>query len=290
MATADASAPKPLRVLFSMRNFWYVKLFESVIRELASRGHEVHILAERGAHNERARDWNDAAAALAEEHPTVTFAWAPHQVEDDWADLRVMIRLGLDHLRFLEPAYARAPMLGQRARRRTPQAIVALADLPVIGSKIGRRLMAGALRLAERAVPTGAALAECIEQHTADVILVTPMLTLGSEQIDVVRTARRLGVPTALCVGSWDHLSSKALIRQSPDRVFVWNETQKNEAVHLHHVPADRVVVTGAQCFDQWFDRRPTLDREAFCRRVGLDPSRRYVLYVCSALFEGSPN
>jgi hypothetical protein len=48
--------------------------------------------------------------------------------------------------------------------------------------------------------------------------------------------------------------------------------------------------VTGAQCFDQWFDRQPTLEREAFCRKVGLDPSRPYVLYVCSALFEGSPN
>jgi hypothetical protein len=62
------------------------------------------------------------------------------------------------------------------------------------------------------------------------------------------------------------------------------------EAETLHGVPRDRVVVTGAQCFDQWFDRRPTLDREAFCRKVGLDPSRPYVLYACSALFEGSPS
>jgi hypothetical protein len=91
-------------------------------------------------------------------------------------------------------------------------------------------------------------------------------------------------------VGSWDHLSSKALIREAPDRVFVWNATQKREAVDLHHVPGDRVVVTGAQCFDQWFERRPSLPREEFCRKVGLDPSKPHILYVCSALFEGSPN
>ncbi len=289
-AEAPHVGPGRLRILFSMRNFWYVKLFESVIRELAGRGHHVHILAERGAHNERSRDWNDAAAALADAHATVTFAWAPHQVDDDWADLRVMIRLGLDHLRFLEPEYAAAPMLGLRARRRTPHTLVVLGDLPVLGSRPGRRLMASALHAAERAVPISAALADCIASHRPDVVLVTPMLTLGSEQIDVVRTARRLGVPTGLCVGSWDHLSSKALIRQWPDRVFVWNETQKTEAVSLHRVPAERVVVTGAQCFDQWFDRQPTLDRAAFCARVGLDPARPYVLYVCSALFEGSPS
>jgi len=283
-------AGRKLRILFSMRNFWYVKLFEAVVRELASRGHAVHVLAERGEHNERARDWNDAAAALAESHPTVTFGWAPRPVDDDWADLRVMIRLGLDHLRFLEPEYREAPMLGVRARRRTPAGFVRLADAPLFRTHLGRRAIAAVLRAMERAVPANGPLADTIAAEHADVILVSPLLTLGSEQVDVLRTARALGIPSALCVGSWDHLSSKALIRQWPDRVFVWNETQASEASTLHGVPRSRVVVTGAQCFDQCFDRRPTLDREAFCRKVGLDPATPYVLYVCSALFEGSPN
>jgi hypothetical protein len=69
----------------------------------------------------------------------------------------------------------------------------------------------------------------------------------------------------------------------------VWNETQKREAVILHGVPADRVVVTGAQCFDQWFDRQPSRGRAGFCRDVGLAADRPFVLYVCSALFAGSP-
>jgi hypothetical protein len=49
-------------------------------------------------------------------------------------------------------------------------------------------------------------------------------------------------------------------------------------------------VVTGAQCFDLWFDRQPTLDRDAFCAKVGLDATRPFVTYVCSALFRGSPS
>jgi hypothetical protein len=273
-----------------MRNLWYVRIFESVVRELAARGHLIHLLAERGEQNDLARDWNEAAAALAAGHPNITFAWAPRRIEDDWIDLRLMIRLGIDHLRFLEPDYEQTPKLAARARMRTPGLIIRLADAPLLRSRLGRRLLAGGLRVAERAMPIDPDVAACIESHGADVILVTPLLTLGSDQQDVVRTARRVGVPTALCVGSWDHLSSKALIRDQPDRVFVWNETQKREAVALHHVPESRVAVTGAQCFDQWFDRQPTLGREAFCRKVGLDPSRPYVLYVCSALFEGSPN
>jgi hypothetical protein len=97
-----------------------------------------------------------------------------------------------------------------------------------------------------------------------------------------------LGIPTALCVWSWDHLSSKALIRTVPDRVFVWNDTQRQEAIALHGVPEDRIVVTGAQCFDQWFDRQQSRDRAAFCRRVGLPDDRPFLLWVCSALFRGT--
>lgn len=279
-----------MRVLFSTRNFWYLRIFEPVVRVLAARGHQVHVLSDRGEQKELARDWNELAAALARDCPNVTFGWSPLRVEDDWVDLRMMIRLGIDHLRFLEPDYVSAPKLAERARTRTPPLVVRLADAPGFRTPAGRRLIAGTLRTAERALPIDPDVAGYIESHRPDVILVTPLLTLGSEQQDVVRTARRLGIPTALCVGSWDHLSSKALIREQPDRVFVWNETQKHEAVTLHHVPADHVNVTGAQCFDDWFDRAPELDHEAFCRKVGLDPSRPYVLYVCSALFPGSPN
>jgi hypothetical protein len=272
-----------------MRNFWYVRIFEPVIRALAARGHAVHILAEQGEGKALARDWNDAAARLAAEYPTITFAWAPTRIDDEWIDLRIMIRLGLDHLRFLRPEYADAPKLGARARSRTPRLVVRLADAPLVGTALGRRLVSVVLRAMERATPIDPDVRGYVESHPSDVILVTPLLTLGSEQQDIVRIAAR-GVPTILCVGSWDHLSSKALIREAPDRVIVWNDTQKHEAETYHRIPADRVVVTGAQCFDEWFDRRPTLDREAFCRKVGLDPARPYILYVCSALFEGSPS
>ncbi len=291
MAHAEATGdPHPLRVLFSMRNFWYVRIFEPVLRRLADRGHHVHILAERPERPENAAEWREAADALAAAYPTITYDWAPRSVEDGWLDLRVMVRLGLDHLRFLGPEYGDAPALGARARARAPRLIVDLADGPILGSAAGRRLLWLALRLIERAVPPDPDLTACIDAQRADVVLLTPLLDLGSEQFDVLRAARRRGVPSALCVGSWDHLSSKALIREQPDRVVVWNQTQKREAVEQHGFPPDRVEVTGAQCFDLWFDRAPSRSRELFCRHVGLDPGRPYVLYACSALFEGSPS
>jgi hypothetical protein len=128
-----------------------------------------------------------------------------------------------------------------------------------------------------------------VRDQAPDVLLITPLVDLGSQQIDYVRAARRLGIPTALAVWSWDHLSSKAYIRECPERVFVWNETQQREAVAVHGVAPDRVIVTGAQCFDHWFDRQPSRSRAEFCDRLGLPADRPLVLWVCTGLIMGSP-
>jgi hypothetical protein len=51
----------------------------------------------------------------------------------------------------------------------------------------------------------------------------------------------------------------------------------------MHAVPPERIVVTGAQLFDLWFGRMPTMDSQAFLARVGLPSDRPYVLYAGSS-------
>jgi hypothetical protein len=280
----------PLRVLFSIRGIWFVRLFESTIRELADRGHAVTILGHQADRLEPDAEWIAAAAQVAAGRQNVTFAPAPRHVDDDWTDLRIMTRLSLDYLRFLGPEYRDATVLEARARGRTPAPIVRFGRSAAGRVRAGRAALTAGLRAVERAMPIDRELLAYLSSVRPDVVLLTPLVTLGSQQQDLLRGARRLGIPSALCVGSWDHLSSKALIRPLPDRVIVWNQRQRAEAVTFHGVPADRVEVTGAPCFDVWFDRRPSRDRASFCARVGLDPAKPYIMYVCSALFEDSPN
>jgi hypothetical protein len=74
-------------------------------------------------------------------------------------------------------------------------------------------------------------------------------------------------------------------LRIEPDLVVVWNEIQKSEATTLHGIAADRVMVTGAQLFDRWFDRQPARDRDSFCRRVGFAGAMPFVLFTGSSGF-----
>jgi hypothetical protein len=156
---------------------------------------------------------------------------------------------------------------------------------PSLGSvAIGSKVVAAGLKSIERLLPLSRPLDSFIEGQAPDVMLLTSLTVARSTQIDQVKIARARGIPVAACIMSWDHLSSKALVHIAPDLTLVWNEVQRREAVELHGLQADRVVVTGAQCYDQWFERQPTRTRAEFCRAVGLDPSHPFVLYVCSTM------
>ena len=188
---------------------------------------------------------------------TCTLVDAPGRRAGAWAELARRLRLGLDYLRFLDPRYATTPHLRQRARERAPRLIVRLAESRA--GRAGRRparaaslldaSSAGCRARGDRAVPRRAG-ARRAADHAA-----------RRHRLAAARSLRRGAArsASARCCrsGSWDHLSSKALLRAMPDACIVWNEMQRREAVELHGVPADRVVVTGAQCYDQWFDRAP---------------------------------
>ena len=272
-----------MKVLFIARHFTYFRNYESVIAALASRGHRVHLAAER----EEDLGGHRMVERLAADCPGVTFGWIPDR-QDRWAIFVTKLRMTIDYLRYLEPAYTTTPKLRARAKERVPRIGLWLLALTGGSTGIGRRIVRAVLCACERGVPRSRQIDAYLAAERPDVVLFTPLIgVVVSPQLDYLQSAKALGYPTALGVWSWDHLSSKAILRSIPDRVFVWNETQQREAVTLHGVPPDRVVVTGAQCFDQWFDRAPSTDRAAFCARIGL-PDRPFVLYVCSALFQGS--
>jgi hypothetical protein len=149
---------------------------------------------------------------------------------------------------------------------------------------VGTPLTLAALKQFERLMPASDAMVEYLRRHAPDVVVLTALTYSRSQQLDVLKAARALRIPVAAAIMSWDHLSSKALLHMAPERVIVWNQVQRDEAVRMHGLPADRVVATGAQCYDQWFTRTPARDRDAFCRAMGLRADRPFVLWVHSAL------
>jgi hypothetical protein len=266
-----------MRVLFVMRHSGFVRNWENVVRLLAERGDEVHFGFEV------LRPDAPAAEALAEEYPNVTYDYVPLR-NDVWWPFLTGVRKSIDYLRYLRPEYRDANKLRARGADVAPAGFRALLRLPVFRSERARARLRRLLLALEDAVPDLPEFEEIVRAHGADVVMTTPLVH-GHVQTEYMRAAQRLGLPAVHAVNSWDNLTNKDLLHVVPDRQYVWNAFQRDEAIRYHDVPVDRIAVVGAHTFDHWFHWGPSSTREEFCRRVGLDPSRPYLLYVGSSKF-----
>ena len=303
VAAADAPPtmeppPQRLRIVFSLLHSGYLRHYAEPIRLLCARGHAVHLALYRPDAKDRGDD--RLLERLLADCPTVTAAAAPRRRRvDGWRPFSWMVRALVDVLRYAEPRFAHATALRERAaekvRTRVNESRVdPLSRLLVLravdwvagtpDAERARRLTK-LLAAIELAIPTSRRVDRLLEEYGADVVLASPVVDIGSPQVEFIKSALRLGIPCAICVASWDNLTNKGLLRVVPDRVIVWNEVQRRELEEMHGIPRDRVVTTGGQKFDAWFDRRSTRKRKEFLGTVGLDPSRPYVLYLCSSVF-----
>lgn len=278
---AVAARPK-LRFLFVMHYPGYLRYFDSAIRLMVARGHHVDVAFDTPAKQA------EGAEAVRDLHGSVELLGRMALRQDIWAAVARWVRGTIDYARYLHPHFADAHYLRDRMRGALPPIFGFLARRKTASVRTINALQS-AYRVCELAIPSSRVIEEYIRSRRPDAVMVTPLVTDQSAQVDVIKSAHALGIPAALCVASWDHLTTKGLIRVQPDLVSVWNEEQKSEALEYHRAAADRLVVTGAQPFDRWFERRPT-ERAVFCRKVGLRPERPFVLFVGSTASISAPD
>ena len=275
-----------MRILFFLNNMSKARHFDSVIQMLAERGHTV-VLASARQRRPLALPKNLSLAnkSLIERGlGRIEVTSCPVHRVDRWQHVAPAMRQARDYLRFQDPRYAHAAKLESRSAEHAPKGWLRyLRRHPWVARHW--RVVARVLALVEDVMPSEKLFDLFIVYERPDVVLVTPLVDYGSYQTDYVKSAHRVGVPVAFVPFSWDNLTNRGLIRVEPDRVLVWNEIQKQEAIDLHGVSPDRVVVTGAPRFDEFFAMRPSTARDAFCRRIGIDPGAPFLLYLCSSEF-----
>lgn len=135
--------------------------------------------------------------------------------------------------------------------------------------------------LIESLIPDCRAVTDDIKDIEPDLIIATPANHRFSTEIEYIKSAKSLGIPTVIMNLSWDNLSTKGTFHVKPDLLMVWNESQRRQAREYHNI--ENIQLIGAPFFDKWFDSREAENRTDFCRRMGLDAGRPYVLYLGSS-------
>ena len=279
---------RPPRILFFLYHAGYLRHYAEPLRLLASEGAVIHL-----AFTLVEKDAGDLALAerLAAEFPAITFGPAPVRAYlDGWRRTSTLVRAFTDLARYMHPRYAEAPALRARMAAKI-RLHVQFGKSDPISSRAGhvdRRLARPSLRrrsarralrflaACEAAIPTSARIDAFVRSFDPDVVLATPLVEYASNQVDYLKSARRLGVATGACIASWDNLTNKGMLRFTPDRVLIWNEVQRRELEELQGIDGRLAVVTGAQKFDEWFERAPSRSADEFKRRVGVRDGRAF--------------
>ena len=273
-----------MKILFAMKSDAELRSLGGVISSLLDHGHELHLAFS----SIKTPEAQAALERFAAARPELAVSRLPALARGPQSSLTHDLRRTADYLHYLDPVYDEAPKLRKRRLRSAPATARVLDGLSRPFGRAGRGVLRDAVRSLDQRLDPSPLVRARLREVSPDIVLATTLVSVGLPHADLVRAAKADGVRTAYLVFSWDNLTNKGLIREATDRVLLWNELQKEEAMALHGVPESRIRTVGAFSYDHWFDWEPSRTREEFAATVGLDPGKPIVLYTCSTDFIAS--
>jgi hypothetical protein len=268
-----------VNILFVMRTAGYFPYHQTTIEHLLQRGHQVTLLFDHdsGPIDERGfQEWLAAGHQVTVGKTLrrggvwrrVLFATREARSYASYCRRGPEAKFYRERWRQYLPSWLRRPSEDHRLVR-------AVFHAPVTQQLLGA---------VERISPASPDIVAALRRDGRECVVVSPVNLRFDEEVEYVKAAKKLGVPTVVPVLSWDNLTTKGLFHVQPDLVLAWHHGHCEEAQAIHGVPADRVVITGSPFFDKWFGiNRPISARGATCSRIGIDPDKPYLLYLGSS-------
>gem|GEM_PF-1072710 len=139
-------------------------------------------------------------------------------------------------------------------------------------------LLRRAYLAAENKIFGGGEFDELLLKYKPDLV-VTATPGYVPADIHLIRSARRVKIPSATVMLSWDNLTSKGYMGAVPDELLVWSDLMAREAVQYHGFPADHIHWCGAAQFDHYAGYRDRFDRLAWRRSHGIADDTPLIVY-----------
>ncbi len=268
-----------MRVLFVGRSVYHFTYYQSILEALLADGAELVLRFDQA--------WSEGKPDVAlrdflARHPEVTRGWS--RLRDGRSRGLVLaareLRSYSSYLRRSEQSEFYCARW-----RRYQSARVKRWDSTSLGRWVfGRKTLSRALEWGEVVLPAAHPVIDDVRDVAPDVVLASPANMRYAQEVEYLKAARRLRIPSAIMVLSWDNPSTKGLFHIRPDLLLAWNRTHVEETERYHGTPPSLALLSGAPFFDKWFDTPLAIEqRGAFCRAVGFPEDRPYVLYLGSS-------
>lgn len=111
-------------------------------------------------------------------------------------------------------------------------------------------------------------------------VLVSPRIIGNNVDVDLLKEAGALGIPTLQGEGSWDNLTSKGPIWPSPDRLMVWGAFSQKCASEYHGLPHARIDVTGPLHFEVYREPEKLQPEKSWRKEHGISQNKKILFFA----------
>ena len=231
-----------MKVLFVIRSAVIYHYYESIVRALRARGHMVTVLFDR--------EWTNEATIPQ----GIEFAWARPRT-GRWKRILFASREILSYRRYLLVKDQSSFYAERWLKYVSPKLRFASKHFLGLRSLIKTNFVGQLLRRIEYRTAPDSMIAKDIIERAPDVVVCSPVnFRQSSADLEYLKAAKMLGIPTAVPVISWDNLTTKGIFHVTPDVLLVWNTEQQEEAWAHHGISKEHTAIIGAPFFDKWFE------------------------------------
>lgn len=251
--------------------------FRSIVESFYSRGHFVKILFDKGCSRRSLAYLDDIKCR------EYVYGWAPHS-RSKFRNILLYSRFLLSLRRYYK-VKGQSSFYKKRWSKALPSRLTQILQFSPAAIFLTCDFAAAIYGLIERFFPPDGKIVAEIREFSPDVVLATPADLETSCDIDYLKVAKFLGIPTVVPVISWDNLTTKGLMHVIPDRLLVWNKYQVKEAKQHHQINKNNIRIVGSSLFDPWFSKyKISISNEAYRKKFNLPKDCEIVLYLGSSL------
>lgn len=268
-----------MRILFALRSLYNLHYFQRTIWKLCARGHTVHLVTEPA----KIENIQNGLSVPLLSSPAFRISEILER-KDVWERPLHYSRELLNFARYLNFAEQSVYYGNRWAAYYLPETLRLAVAVRPIRSLLRRPVIQKVFQSTEHLAPPAREVVCQLKEEGPDVVVASPANATRSTEIEYLKAAQELGIPTVVPVVSWDNLTTKGIFHIVPETMLVWNMTQLREAVDYHGIPEEKIVITGAPVFDPWFENtQPSMDRTSFCANLGIDAEYPVVTYLGSS-------
>lgn len=125
---------------------------------------------------------------------------------------------------------------------------------------------------------------EYFDKYKPDLVFLAHLF--GDDEISLLREAKTRKIKTIGLITSWDKITGRCMIRLLPDKLIVYNDMAKEEAIRFVDMKSENIIVVGVPQYDFYFHRTPK-SRDEFCRDLNISSKNRIIVFAPSGRERG---